>query len=270
MKNSSCKICLLGIVFNIVLFFIKLYVGLSSNSISIYSDSVNNLFDSLSAVLSLMLILFVLKGFSHSRSFIYERVQYFLSFCLSVVVFITGALFFYSSVERLMYPTPVWYTDRYFYILVLSAVSKVLMYFLYKRISKKDASPIGSVMAFDCILDFFVTSIAVAGLVISKSGNYAFDSIAGIIVSLVLCFGAVKLLLGNLSNLLCVPKKQDVEALDEILASYGASISVNNIFFTNSSGEFTVHLDITAEEEITRKLKDEIEEKACVKVEWNR
>ena len=127
MKNTTVRICSLGIVFNAVLFFTKLYVGLSSNSISIYSDSVNNLFDCLCATVSLCLLLSVIKSNSFSKKALYGRTEYLLSFCLCVVVFLTGAIFLYSSLERLMYPTPIWYTDKYFYILLSTAVCKLFM-----------------------------------------------------------------------------------------------------------------------------------------------
>ena len=259
MKNSTVKICSLGIILNAVLFFIKLYVGLSSNSISIYSDSVNNLFDCLCAVISLCLLVSVIKNNSFSKKVLYSRTEYLLSFCLCVVVFLTGAVFLYSSVERLMYPTPIWYTDKYFYILLSTAVCKLLMFFIYKAISKKAKSPINKIMVFDCLLDFFVTSIAVVGLLSSKGEIFAVDSICGITVSIILIISAFKMLLQNLGGLIGCGKKQDRETLDEILICNTNENEVLSLYFSQRDDKTTVHIELNTDKNTKEKIKKEIE-----------
>ena len=49
-KNDKITVitCAAAFALNVALFSVKLYVGLCANSISIYSDAVNNMFDSLS------------------------------------------------------------------------------------------------------------------------------------------------------------------------------------------------------------------------------
>ncbi len=260
MKNATIKICSLGIVFNAVLFFTKLYVGLSSNSISIYSDSVNNLFDCLCAVISLALLVSVLKNNSFSKKALYSRMEYLLSFCLCVVVFLTGAVFLYSSVERLMYPTPIWYTDKYFYILLTTAVCKLFMFFIYKRISKKEKSPVNKIMVFDCLLDFFVTSIAVIGLLSSKGEIFAIDSICGITVSIILIISAFKMLSQNLGGLIGCGKKQDRDTLDKILFSNAKENEVLSLYFSQSADKTTVHITLNADKTTKQAIKKEIEQ----------
>ncbi len=269
MKNTTCKICIPAILLNLLLFLTKLYVGLSSNSISIYSDSVNNLFDSLSAALSLVFLLYALKGNSFCSKALYERVQYLLSFCLCVIVFITGAVFLYSSFERLMYPTPIWYTDKYFYILCATAICKIGMYLLYKCISKNDASPVSTVMAFDCILDFFVTGVTILGLVVSKYEFYAADSFCGIIVSSILIFGAIKLLRSNLANLLGLSSKADRDTLDSILFENEYAEKVKSLSFSQNEGIITVYINIELERDKSEKLIKEIEESTRFKAVVN-
>ncbi len=259
MKNATTKICALGIVFNAALFFTKLYVGLSSNSISIYSDSVNNLFDCLCAVISLCLLSSVIKSNSFSKKALYARIEYLLSFCLCVVVFLTGAVFLYSSVERLMYPTPIWYTDKYFYILLSTAVCKLSMFFIYKAISKKEKSPINKIMVFDCLLDFFVTSIAVIGLLASKGEFFAIDSVCGITVSIILIISAFKMLSQNLAGLIGCGKKQDRDTLDKILFSNIKENEAPSLYFSECDGKTTVHIKLNADQATKEKIKKEIE-----------
>ena len=43
MNKIGIKATALGVIFNTVLFFAKFYVGISTNSLSIYCDAINNL-----------------------------------------------------------------------------------------------------------------------------------------------------------------------------------------------------------------------------------
>ena len=50
-KSKALLLSVSGVLLiNLILFLVKLSVGLSANSISIYSDAINNLFDCIRAV----------------------------------------------------------------------------------------------------------------------------------------------------------------------------------------------------------------------------
>lgn len=73
MGKSGVNIAVFGIASNFILFLIKLYVGISSNSLAIYCDSVNNLGDTFSCLIALFGFIFMIKTnekkaeeFSHS------------------------------------------------------------------------------------------------------------------------------------------------------------------------------------------------------------
>ncbi|MBO5433575.1 MAG: cation transporter [Clostridia bacterium] len=95
-KNKALLFSVLGVLLiNLILFLVKLSVGLSANSISIYSDAINNLFDCISAVLTLC-------SFSVLSVGAYaEKTEQLLSFLISCFIGFSGAYFLYSSAERL-------------------------------------------------------------------------------------------------------------------------------------------------------------------------
>ncbi len=61
MRKRDIQIATFGIACNLSLFLIKLYVGISSNSLAIYCDSVNNLGDTFSALIALFGFIFYYK-----------------------------------------------------------------------------------------------------------------------------------------------------------------------------------------------------------------
>ena len=208
------------------MFFTKLYIGLGANSISIYSDGVNNLCDSLSAVISLLCLSFLASRRDISSKSYISKTEDLLTFIISVIIGFTGFYFAYSSIERLMYPTTVSYRTKYLYILIATAVAKLIMFSVLRYLNKKGNSDILRVMSVDCVLDFFITSVTVMTLLISTYGTYAADALCGIVISIVITVSAVKTILATCRKLVGYLKADEREAFFENLYE---AIDENNI-----------------------------------------
>lgn len=198
---------------NLILFSVKLFIGLSSNSISVYSDAVNNLFDSLSGILTLGSVFFAGSGYFKKKT------EQLLSFIIACFIGFSGIYFLYSSFERLMYPTPVWYTQKYFILLCATTAVKLLLYFVLKKTSAKNSSPVTRLMATDSLLDFFIGLTTLLTLLLSKSGNYAFDAICGIVISIVIIVSAVKSTVNAVKQLINYADKEKREKIEQLLTS---------------------------------------------------
>lgn len=187
---------------NLLLFGTKLYVGLASGSISIYSDGINNFFDSLSGALAVASVVALAKVQTENGEKIVKRTQNLLSFVMSVVVAFSGFYFAYNSLERLFYPTPVSYMEKYLWLIVGTTAIKLFMIFVFRFLGKKADSPIIKVMAVDGILDFFVSGVTVLTLVLTKSGGYAYDAVCGIAIGIIIMAGAVKLVVTSVKAII--------------------------------------------------------------------
>ena len=109
MGKSGVNIAVFGIASNFILFLIKLYVGISSNSLAIYCDSVNNLGDTFSCLIALFGFIFMIKTNEKKG----RRIQSLCSFIIGSIVAVTGAYCVYSGLERFMYPVLVSYSFKY-------------------------------------------------------------------------------------------------------------------------------------------------------------
>lgn len=217
-KNKHLKYgCFFAVGANLILFFTKLYIGLGANSIAIYSDGINNLFDCVSALVSIVCLSFLWNRTDlSSRSYI-SKAEDMLTFIISVIISFTGFYFAYSSAERLMYPTTVSYRTKYLYILVATAIAKLIMFAVLRFLNKKGNSDILRVMSTDCILDFFITSVTVMTLLISTYGNYAADAFCGIIISIVITVSAIKSVFACCRKLIgYLPLKERQAFLEEL------------------------------------------------------
>lgn len=189
-------------VCNLLLFLLKLYVGLASGSISIYSDGINNFFDCLSGALAVGSVVALAKMKNENGEKTVKRTQNLLSFVMSVIVAFSGFYFTYNSLERLIYPTPVTYMEKYLWLIVGTTLVKLFMIFVFRFLSKKAESPVIKVMAVDGILDFFVSGVTVLTLILTKSGGYAFDAVCGIVIGVIIMVGAIKLVISSVKAII--------------------------------------------------------------------
>ena len=257
-EKYTLGICTFAFISNFILFLVKLFIGLASSSISIFSDAINNMFDSLSGLLTLICFAFIIRLADNSLESTVRKSEQFFSFLMSLIVAVTGFAFLYSSLERLMYPTPISYLQKYLVMLILTCVAKILMFLFYYVAAKKILSPIVKVMAFDSILDFFVTLMTVFSLLISKNGNYALDAVFGIVISVVIIISAVKLIVSSAVVLLNYVKKGKRERLQEILESYSAAVQSIRYVSDGEDVEAYVKLDFDGDTaELVSKCREE-------------
>ncbi|MGN0468510.1 MAG: cation diffusion facilitator family transporter [Acutalibacteraceae bacterium] len=257
-EKSVLKVCAFGAGVNLILFFIKLYVSLTSNSISIFSDSINNLSDCLSCVLSAVCMAAALKLAEKGTAYLVSKIEQVLSFILAIVVFAVGCGFAYSSIERFMYPTPVWFAVRYFIVVAVTAVIKLLMFFYYRKKARQTDSPVIRVMAADSLLDTGITVVTLITFTMTNFTKYTVDAAAGLFISIFIIIQAVRLIKGSLFGVLnFVPeeKRLAVESTAEEISGH----KVHEISYSvDSEKEISAYITLDGENEINRELAEKI------------
>ena len=230
LKNKALLISVSSVLLiNLILFLVKLSVGLSANSISIYSDAINNLFDCISAVLALC-------SFSVLSTGAYaEKAEQLLSFLISCFIGFSGAYFFYSSAERLMYPTPVWYTPKYLILIIVTAAIKLIMSLILRKTSAVYSLKLVRLMATDSALDFCIGCTTVLTLLLSKNGKYAVDALCGIAISIFIFISAVKGIISAVKLLINYKSKEKREEIENLLLSQNSIKHIHKIRFTDGN-----------------------------------
>lgn len=248
-EKTLSGICAVGAAVNILLFFTKLYVGLSSNSISIFSDSINSLADCLSCLLG-VIGMAAASRFEKEKIFgCAQKTEQLLSFVLSIVVAIVGFAFAYSSLERLMYPTPVWFEVRYFAVIAATAAVKLAMFFFYRAFSKKYGSPIIKVMTTDSIMDAGITAVTLITFTMTRFTDFTIDAACGIFISIIIIIQAIKLTISNLCGIINYVSKDKREQFKKAIFD-SCGVSAEKITFDIfSDNEITAYVTIFIEDE---------------------
>lgn len=188
MKGVGTKATAIGIAANFLLFLVKLYIGISSNSLAIYCDAVNNLGDMLACIVAFSGFLMI-KKLDKVKSL---RAQSLCTFIISLVIAVSGIYFIYNGMERMLYPLPVSYTPKYALVIIGTIFAKILMGVIYIFFNKKESSSVLKALILDSFLDCFVTLSALMGLFLITKVNYAVDGIFAIITGAIITVSAIK------------------------------------------------------------------------------
>ncbi len=190
MGKTGVKAAIFGLTVNFALFLIKLYVSISSGSLAIYCDGINNLGDTLSCIIALVGFALAIRLDEKKSS----RAQSLASFVIGLILAFTGAYFAYNGIERLMYPVPISFLYKYAILISVTALAKLIMGIVYFKINKKHASPVYKTLIMDSFLDCAVTLSTLISLTLSVKINFAIDSILSIVIGITVAISAVKTL----------------------------------------------------------------------------
>lgn len=187
------------IAVSLALALVKLYVGLSSNSLCIMLDATNSFLDILTGIVAFCAFALLLKP---KKGFGLGRGEYVAGFVVAVVSVVFGGVFLLRSVNRIAMPEPVWF-DPFNCALIAAAVpiKLALAAFLYVK-NKKLQSKAVAAIALDSFLDAGITSASLISFAVSGNVNYAIDAIFGIVISVIVIIFGLKLVLDNVKLLL--------------------------------------------------------------------
>lgn len=232
----------LGIICNIILFVVKLVIGIFLNAIAIMSDAFNNLTDSFSSIVSIISAKMSNKKPDKDHPFGHGRIEYISTLIVSFIIVLVGFELLTTSIEKLIagingeitiieLNTPFIVS---MIILALSLLVKLWMYSYNKYLGKKIDSSVLLASSADSISDALTSlSIIVAtvvGSLLLKENYFYLDSIMGIVVSIIICINGFKIVLETIKDLLGKPaSKEQLEELEEIIMSSDEILGVHDL-----------------------------------------
>jgi len=188
LKKPALWAVITGCAVNFVLFLTKLYIGIASNSLSIYCDSVNNLGDTFACGFALLGIALSLKLGENEG----ERAQSLASFVINIFITVCGLYFIYNGLDRVFYPLPVSYFLRYALVITATIFVKILLGIMFYFANKKYPCAVLKALLLDSFLDCFITLFIVIGLFLVNKLGIAIDGWFAIICGGIITVCAIK------------------------------------------------------------------------------
>ena len=242
--KKSLVILIVAIFCNIALAFVKLYVGLSANSLMIMLDAINSFFDILTAIATTVAFALLFSKINEKAPFGYGRSEYVAGFVVATVSVVLGGVFLLRSLNRLAMPEPLYFGVQYCVLIAVALAIKIGLAIVFTIANRKFRSKALAALMLDSYLDVGITATSLVAFAVASQVNYAVDAIVGIIVSIVIIIFGVLMIADNLKSVVvgdrCDEEKEVVRARFEnvegvkmvgkiILHDYGFASKVGTV-----------------------------------------
>ncbi len=244
----------LGVLSNIILFFLKITVGFISKSVSIMADAMNNLSDSASSVITLVGFKISQKPADDKHPYGHARIEYLSGLFVSLIVIFIGFQFFSESLNAIFHPVENAFDVFTLVALVFSILIKLWQGFFNRSIGKRINSVALIAASFDSIGDVIATSAVLAGIIISMAFDIVLDGYLGLAVAIFIIVSGIRLLKEAIDPILGIAPDCDfVQKIADKIMSYEGVLGYHDLVVHNY-GEgrcfASVHVEVPAKQDI--------------------
>ena len=193
---------IIGILANVFLAAFKAVVGLTSNSIAIVMDAVNNISDAARSVITIIGTKLAGKEPDRKHPFGYGRIEYLSAMIISLLVLYAGVTAFVESVRKIIRPDTPDYSTAALVIVAVAVVVKIILGRYVKHTGEKVHSDSLINSGEDATLDSVISASTLVAAAIWLIFHVSLEAWLGAIISLVIIKSGIGMLRDALSQIL--------------------------------------------------------------------
>lgn len=250
--------CFVGIISNLLLFGLKMGIGLVTGSVAIVGDSINNLSDMGSSIITLIGFKVSSMPADKEHPYGHERMEYIAGLIVSIVILVVGFQLGMDSIEAIINNKTMMISEIALIILGISIVIKLWQGFFYKKMGKTIDSVALEATAQDSINDVVSTSVILIGsLVIYFVPNIPFslDGVLGIFVAIFILVAGIKTLKETISPLIGInPKHEYIQKIVSEIKKEEVVLGVHDIrchMYGPTKAFMTLHVEVDGNRKMT-------------------
>ncbi|SIN88669.1 cation diffusion facilitator family transporter [Carnobacterium alterfunditum] len=237
-----------GLLSNLLLFVMKLMIGLFSGSVSIIADAMNNLSDSASSVLTLIGFRIAAKPADKKHPYGHQRSEYITGMIISFIILFVGGQFLITSIKRILQPESLQTSSVMFVILILSIGIKVAQGYFYQETARHIKSKTLLASAKDSFNDVYTTLTVFVSAGIEHFTGWQIDGYTGVIIAIFILFSGAQMISGFINVLLGDrPNEEELKLITDHLDNQQLIIGYHDLLIHNYGPEkkfATVHIEI--------------------------
>lgn len=221
----------LGICCNVLLFAVKLIIGLFINSIAVISDAFNNLADIGTSLVSIVSVKLSNKHPDKDHPFGHGRIEYIASLVVSFLIMLVGFELLKTSFDKVLNPAPMKFNALMIFFLLLSVLVKVWMFTYNRYMGKAINSSILKATAQDSLSDCISTGAVIVSLVLSYFvPGIPFDGIIGLLVSVIIMYAGFNIAREVINILLGAPPDPEfIQKITDMLMETDEIVGVHDL-----------------------------------------
>lgn len=252
---------ILGIALNLAFVLIEAGAGLWLGSLALLSDAGHNLSDVFSLLLALLAFRMMRVRPSQKYTYGYKRMTILVSLVNALLLFVAVAAILWSSVEKILHPSPV-QGDVVAWVAGIGILVNAFTAYLFFKGKDHDLNVKGAYlhMAADTLVS---VGVLIAGVVIQLTGWYIVDPLIGIVVGVAILFSSWGLLRDSMTLTLDgVPRGIDPKKVKQTMLDQKGVIGVHHLHIwalSTTENALTAHVvvdDLAEEKEIKHAVKD--------------
>lgn len=243
-----------GIACNLLLFLLKLAIGLLSGSVSVMADAFNNLSDIGSSVVTAIGFRLSVKPADKEHPFGHGRMEYMSALVVAIFIILVGFELLKTSIDKIIHPTELqigWYTLA---ILVASIGLKLWMFFFHRKLGRTIGSSALIATAQDSGNDAISTSAVLVSILVFYFFKINIDPYIGLAVAIFIMYSGGKTIKDTLDPLLGMPPEQEtIDQINEIIHSYDEFLGIHDLIVHNygpGRSFASLHVEVSADTNI--------------------
>ena len=259
-----------GILLNILLCCLKVFVGMLSGSIAVITDAINNLTDAGYSVVNVVGFKMAGRKPDTEHPFGHGRIEYVAGLIISIIIIVLGVELGKSSVARIIDPRDIITSRAVFTVMEVSIGVKIYMYLYNKRIGNRIQSVSLQAAAIDSFTDAIATTAVLISIVIFEFTGVVVDGWCGLIVSVFIIYSGISSVKTTVDPLLGVkPDPEYVSIIEKFVLSQQMVLGMHDLVIHNygpGRSMISLHVEVPATgslvemhdivDNIERKLKE--------------
>lgn len=262
---------MVGIFCNLLLFVLKLTVGILSSSISVMADALNNLSDMGSSVVTMLGFRLASKPADPDHPYGHGRFEYISAFIVSGLIIVVGVELMKSSIDKILNPSDLHFTWLSVGILISSVIVKFWMFLFNRTVGKKIESDAVIATAADSRNDALTTTAILLSVVVMMLTEINIDAYIGVLIAIFILWSGFKTAKETLDPLLGQPlPMEEAKELEREIMSFDGFLGVHDLMTHNygvGRSFASVHVEVPCDTDIV-KCHEQID--LCEKIVFER
>ncbi len=248
-------VALSSILLNVVIFVVKVFIGLQIGSLALLSDSMHSLSDSASSVAVLLGLHIAEKPADEEHPFGHGRADQIAVLTVGIILVLAAVTFLSDGIQSLLIgPEPIFMGRSFYFYIFLTAVAKEILGEISYYVGKKTGSDPLKADAWHHRGDA-ITTILVIGAIYGSGRGYLFlDPLAGIGIALLLGYIGGSYIKKATNKLLGEkPSKELIDDIKKVSMEHPGVTDVHNIHVHEYGDKKAISLHMHSEPGTTMK-----------------
>jgi cation diffusion facilitator family transporter len=264
MVKEKKRVALVSVFAAIFLTGFKLVIGILTGSLGIISEALHSGLDLVAAVITYFSVRLSDKPADKDHNYGHGKIENFSAFIETILLLITCVWIIYEAVERLVSGRTHIEVNVWSYVVVISSiiVDAGRSRALYK-VARKFNSQALEADALHFSTDIWSSAVVLFGLICANFGFFFADSVAALVVALIVLFVSYKLGKKAIDVLLDKAPQGTIQKVRQVLATYPEVKHFHSLKVRTAGADtfikFNIHLEPDSSLRLVHELCDKIE-----------